>query len=127
MQAYQSSGRFKVVGDSWRFGYRADGLRVFKERVSAVLLEGAGGTQRTEYLYDGQMPVMEQDFEGGVLKQSRVHLLGARGIEAVVTIDHTQGNQATRRWLLYDGHGNLVRLFVPRADGRLGLHAGTVL
>ncbi|CUU09548.1 RHS repeat-associated core domain-containing protein [Armatimonadetes bacterium GBS] len=27
----------------------------------------------------------------------------------VLTIDHTQGNQARLSWLLYDGHGNLVR------------------
>jgi RHS repeat-associated protein len=34
-------------------------------------------------------------------------------IEAVVMIDHTQGNQVALRWLLYDGHGNLVRLMAP--------------
>jgi hypothetical protein len=39
MQAYQASGRFKVVGDAWRFVYRADGLRVVREKVSA----GGGG------------------------------------------------------------------------------------
>ncbi|CUU09555.1 RHS repeat-associated core domain-containing protein [Armatimonadetes bacterium GBS] len=27
----------------------------------------------------------------------------------MLTIDHTQGNQARLSWLLYDGHGNLVR------------------
>jgi RHS repeat-associated protein len=27
----------------------------------------------------------------------------------VVTVDHTRGNQVALRWLLYDGHGNLVR------------------
>ncbi len=27
----------------------------------------------------------------------------------MVAIDHTRGNQATLNWLLYDGHGNLVR------------------
>ncbi|GIV11000.1 MAG: hypothetical protein KatS3mg020_0491 [Fimbriimonadales bacterium] len=113
MQAYLRSGRFTVVGDTWRFGYRADGLRVFKERVSAVSLEGAGVGTRTEYLYDGQMPVCEQDFQNGVLQQSRVHLLGGRGIEAVVAIDHTRGNQLSLRWLLYDGHGNLVRTMAP--------------
>ncbi len=74
----------------------------------------AGGSERTEYLYDGQMPVMEQDFKNGVLQQTRVHFLGARGIEAVVAIDHTsQGNPTTLRWLLYDGHGNLVRMMAP--------------
>jgi RHS repeat-associated protein len=31
----------------------------------------------------------------------------------VLTIDHTRGNQATLNWLLYDGHGNLVRLMAP--------------
>jgi|GEM_PF-6180555 len=36
----------------------------------------------------------------------------ARGIEAVLTMDHTRGNQATVNWLLYDGHGNSVRLMV---------------
>ncbi len=66
------------------------------------------------YLYDGQMPVREQEFEEGVLQQTRVHFLGGRGIEAVVAIDHTsQGNEATLRWLLYDGHGNLVRTMAP--------------
>ncbi len=65
------------------------------------------------YLYDGQMPVMEQEFEDGVLQQTRVHLLGGRGIEAVVAIDHTQGNSATLSWLLYDGHGNWVRTMAP--------------
>jgi len=28
-------------------------------------------------------------------------------------IDHTRGNQASVNWLLYDGHGNLVRLMAP--------------
>ncbi len=56
---------------------------------------------------------MEQEFEDGVLQQTRVHFLGGRGIEAVVAIDHTQGNSATLRWLLYDGHGNLVRTMAP--------------
>ena len=59
------------------------------------------------------MAVMEQEFENGVLQQTRVNFLGARGIEAVLTIDHTRGNQATVNWLLYDGHGNLVRLMAP--------------
>ncbi len=27
----------------------------------------------------------------------------------MLTIDHTRGNQASLNWLLYDGHGNLVR------------------
>ncbi len=62
-----------------------------------------------DYLYDGQMPVCEQEFEDGVLQATRVNFLGARGIEAVLTIDHTRGNQARLSWLLYDGHGNLVR------------------
>ncbi len=112
MQTYQQSGRFVVIGDSWRFAYRADGLRVVKEKVSqAVGLEGsAGGSSRVEYLYDGQMPVCEQEFEDGVLQATRVNFLGARGIEAVLTIDHTRGNQARLSWLLYDGHGNLVRV-----------------
>ncbi len=69
----------------------------------------------TDYLYDGQMPVMEQEFEDGVLQQTRVHFLGGRGIKAVVTVNHTsQGNEETLRWLLYDGHGNLART----ADGQ---------
>ena len=25
-------------------------------------------------------------------------------------MDHAQGDRATLRWLLYDGHGNLVRV-----------------
>jgi RHS repeat-associated protein len=113
MQAYQASGRFKVVGDAWRFVYRADGLRVVKEKVPQAVasVEGeAGGSSRTEYLYDGQMPVCEQEFAGSTLRTTRVNFLGARGIEAVVTVDHTRGNQVSLRWLLYDGHGNLVRL-----------------
>ncbi len=90
----------------------ASGLRVVKEKLSqAVGLEGsAGGSSRVEYLYDGQMPVCEQEFEDGVLQATRVNFLGARGIEAVLTIDHTRGNQARLSWLLYDGHGNLVRV-----------------
>jgi len=28
----------------------------------------------------------------------------------VVAVDHTRGNQVALRWLLYDGHGNLMRL-----------------
>jgi RHS repeat-associated protein len=59
------------------------------------------------------MPVCEQEYEDGVLQQTRVNFLGARGIEAVVAIDHTRGNQVALRWLLYDGHGNLVRLMAP--------------
>ncbi len=55
----------------------------------------------------------EQEFEDGVHQQMRVHFLGGRGIEAVVAIDHTQGNKAALRWLLYDGHGNLVRTMTP--------------
>ena len=31
----------------------------------------------------------------------------------MVAIDPTRGNQATLNWLLYDGHGNLVRLMAP--------------
>ncbi len=32
----------------------------------------------------------------------------------MVTVNHTsQGNSATLRWLLYDGHGNLVRTMAP--------------
>ncbi len=31
----------------------------------------------------------------------------------MVAIDHTQGNRATLRWLLYDGHGNWVRMMAP--------------
>ncbi|GIV04756.1 MAG: hypothetical protein KatS3mg016_0331 [Fimbriimonadales bacterium] len=54
------------------------------------------------------MPVCEQEYEDGVLQQSQVHLLGGRGIEAVVAVNHAQGNQVSLRWLLYDGHGNLV-------------------
>ncbi|GIV07182.1 MAG: hypothetical protein KatS3mg017_0384 [Fimbriimonadales bacterium] len=41
------------------------------------------------------------------LQHSRVHLLGGRGIEAAVAIDHTRSNQVNLKWLLYDGHGNL--------------------
>jgi RHS repeat-associated protein len=48
-----------------------------------------------------------------VLQQTQLNLLGARGIEAVVTVDHTRGNAVALRWLLYDGHGNLVRLMAP--------------
>jgi len=59
------------------------------------------------------MPVCEQEFVGSTLRTTRVDFLGARGIEAVVTIDHTRGNQVALRWLLYDGHGNLVRLMAP--------------
>ena len=66
-----------------------------------------------DYLYDGQMPVWGQEYEDGVLQQTRVNFLGARGIEAVVTIDHTRGNQVSLRWLLYDGHGNLMRTLSP--------------
>jgi RHS repeat-associated protein len=116
MQAYQASGRFKVVGDAWRFVYRADGLRVVREKVSQAVAVGggeAGGSSRTEYLYDGQMPVCEQEFVGSTLRTTRVNFLGARGIEAVVAIDHTRGNAVALRWLLYDGHGNLVRTMAP--------------
>ncbi len=59
------------------------------------------------------MRVYEQDFKDGKLQQTRVNLLGGRGIEAVVAIEHTRGNQAVLRWLLYDGHGNLVRTMAP--------------
>jgi hypothetical protein len=87
MQAYQASGRFKVVGDAWRFGYRADGLRVVREKVSqAAVADGGGeggGSSRTEYLYDGQMPVCEQEFAGSTLRTTRVNFLGAQGIEDV--------------------------------------------
>jgi RHS repeat-associated protein len=59
------------------------------------------------------MSVCEPEFLGGTLRTTRVNFLGARGIEAVVTRDHTRGNQASLSWLLYDGHGNLVRLMAP--------------
>lgn len=36
-----------------------------------------------------------------------------RGLEAAHTVDLMRGNQATLNWLLYDGHGNLVRLMAP--------------
>jgi RHS repeat-associated protein len=53
------------------------------------------------------MPVCEQDFEDGVLKQTRIHLLGARGIEGIITLP--SNGAPTLNWLFYDGHGNLVR------------------
>jgi RHS repeat-associated protein len=31
----------------------------------------------------------------------------------VVAVDHTRGNAVALRWLLYDGHGNLVRRMAP--------------
>jgi hypothetical protein len=69
MQAYQASGRFKVVGDAWRFVYRADGLRVVREKVSqAVVADGggeAGGSSRTEYLYDGQCRCVSKSLRMG--------------------------------------------------------------
>jgi len=52
-------------------------------------------------------------FAQGVLPYMRVNFLGARGIEAVIVIDHTRGNQVALQWLLYDGHGNLVRTLSP--------------
>jgi RHS repeat-associated protein len=59
------------------------------------------------------MSVCEQEFVGSTLRMTRVNFLGARGIEAVVTVDHTRGNQVALRWLLCDGHGNLVRTMAP--------------
>jgi RHS repeat-associated protein len=59
------------------------------------------------------MPVCEQEFVGSTLRMTRVNFLGARGIEAVVAVDHTRGNAVALRWLLYDGHGNLVRMLSP--------------
>jgi RHS repeat-associated protein len=55
---------------------------------------------------------------GNVRHFSRIRGIGgrglvSRGIEAVLMIDHTQGNQVRLDWLLYDGHGNLVRLMAP--------------
>jgi hypothetical protein len=74
---------------------------VVREKVSqAVVADGggeAGGSSRTEYLYDGQMPVCEQEFAGSTLRTTRVNFLGARGIEAVVTVDHTRGNAVALR------------------------------
>ncbi len=61
----------------------------------------------------GRLPVCEQEYEDGVLQATRVNFLGARGIEAVITIDQTRGNQVSLSWLLYDGHGNLVRTMAP--------------
>ena len=65
------------------------------------------------FVYDGQMPVCEQAYKDGVLQATRVNFLGARGIEAVLTIDHTRGNQVDLSWLLYDGYGNWVRTLSP--------------
>jgi len=114
MQRYYRFGNMEVSGESWRFAYRADGLRVLKECSSfAKIDDGISSGTRTEYLYDGQMPVCEQEFVGSTLRTTRVNLLGARGIEAVLTIDHTRGDQTTLNWLLYDGHGNLVRTMSP--------------
>jgi RHS repeat-associated protein len=59
------------------------------------------------------MSVCGQEFLGSTLRITRVNFLGARGIEAVVTVDHTRGNAVALRWLLYDGHGNLVRMMAP--------------
>jgi hypothetical protein len=92
----------------YSFVYRADGLRVKKvwhtpiEVAPAEAVASGPSKVRTEeeeakpvyighevdYLYDGQMPVCEQEYEDGVLQQTRVNFLGARGIEAVVTVDH---------------------------------------
>ncbi len=59
--------------------------------------------------------------EGGELARSGDRIvrcahevsLRGRGIEAVVAVEHTQGNRAVLKWLLYDGHGNLVRTMAP--------------
>jgi len=92
----------------YSFAYRADGLRVKKvwhtpiEVAPAEAVASGPSKVRTEeeeakpvyighevdYLYDGQMPVCEQEYEDGVLQQTRVNFLGARGIEVVVTVDH---------------------------------------
>jgi len=63
---------------------------------------------RTEYIYDGQMPVIERDYNSsGNLSQTRVNILGARGIEGIITIPAS--GSASLNWLMYDGHGNVVR------------------
>ncbi len=58
---------------------------------------------------------MWQEFQIRMLNlMTKVQSSIAKGIEAVVAIDHTsQGNPTTLRWLLYDGHGNLVRTMAP--------------
>jgi hypothetical protein len=70
--------------------------------------------ERTVELYDGQMPICEQEFDDGVLQQTRIHLLGARGIEGIITVPST--GAPTLNWLLYDGHGNMVRTMSSGRD-----------
>jgi hypothetical protein len=91
-------------GNTYTYTYRADGLRTKR-------LKTAGGlTTRTEYYYDGQMPVIERDYDNaGALTKTRVNFLGARGIEGVITIEAETPTQGTLTWLTYDGHGNVVR------------------
>jgi hypothetical protein len=55
--------------------------------------------------------IAEDYNSSGNLSQTRVNLLGARGIEGIITVPRS--GAPTLNWLMYDGHGNLVRWMPP--------------
>jgi tRNA(fMet)-specific endonuclease VapC len=91
----------RIDGDLWRAGQRigrADPM------VAAQAIVHGGGVG------DGECASLCAC--GGVGLPVACGELAGGGIEAVLTIDPTRGNQVRLDWLLYDGHGNLVRLMV---------------
>lgn len=99
--AYDRENRLTAIGSSWTAGYRADGLRAWKQV----------GSTKVYYLYDNGNPVMELDSSGNVIA---VNGYGADGLYArwwawnnsatTYYMFDQQGNVAER----YDGNGNLI-------------------
>ena len=98
---YDRENRLTAIGSSWTAGYRADGLRAWKQV----------GSTKVYYLYDSGNPVMELDSSGNVVA---VNGYGADGLYArwwawnnsatTYYMFDQQGNIAER----YDGNGNLI-------------------
>ncbi len=53
---FDAENRLTAIGGGWTAGYRADGLRAWKQT----------GSGRTYFLYDGTLPIVEMDQTGAV-------------------------------------------------------------
>lgn len=104
---YDVENRLTGIGSSWTAGYRADGLRAWKDN----------GTTRTYFLYDGGLPVVEMNSSGTTTAYS---VYGPDGLVArnqnSTTFQYVfdqQGNIAQR----LDGSGNVITSSVYDAYG----------
>lgn len=78
------------------YEYRADGLRVAK-----IQGEDAG----TNYRYDGQMGIEDEDVSSGAVSAYTRYGLGARGIDYM---EKVTSSSTVVAYPIYDAHGNMV-------------------